>query len=173
MRPCVRDAATVVFVFLAACGGPLESSAQDDAVSSALAPLALSGAVAPFALQFSGTYLGSGSVSRLELRSDGRYVMTRNNHREQGHYSAARTRALPLSLRLGSRQARVAAYDGTLELESERLKLRRPPQSDEELCDASKGQWTDDDADPKTGLYCICPGATAFIPASGGCVSIR
>jgi hypothetical protein len=40
----------------------------------------------------------------------------------------------------------------------------------ESACDATHGSWTDDDADPKTGLYCLCPHGTVYIPSAGGCV---
>jgi hypothetical protein len=40
----------------------------------------------------------------------------------------------------------------------------------ESVCDASGGSWTDDDADAATGLYCVCPTGTAYIPSAGGCV---
>jgi hypothetical protein len=41
---------------------------------------------------------------------------------------------------------------------------------DEDACDATHGSWTDDDADPTTGLYCLCPKHQVYIPSAGGCV---
>jgi hypothetical protein len=40
----------------------------------------------------------------------------------------------------------------------------------EALCDASGGAWTDDDPDPQTGLYCLCPSPRVYVPSAGGCV---
>jgi hypothetical protein len=41
---------------------------------------------------------------------------------------------------------------------------------DESMCDATGGAWSDDDADPKTGLFCGCAAKLSFIPSLGGCV---
>jgi hypothetical protein len=68
----------------------------------------------------------------------------------------------------------IDAYDGKLRVDRDgsetALQLARPATSDEELCDSTRGQWTDDDPDPQSGLYCICATPASFIPASGGCV---
>lgn len=42
----------------------------------------------------------------------------------------------------------------------------------ESICDATSGSWTDDDADPSTGLFCLCPAPKAYIPSAGGCVAL-
>jgi hypothetical protein len=39
----------------------------------------------------------------------------------------------------------------------------------ESVCDDSGGHWTDDDADPATGLFCLCDAPSQFIPSLGGC----
>src|SRR5262249_11765547 len=41
----------------------------------------------------------------------------------------------------------------------------------EDACDKSGGQFTDDDADPKTGLFCVCPAPKVWLHASGGCTA--
>jgi hypothetical protein len=43
--------------------------------------------------------------------------------------------------------------------------------SDEDLCGATNGAWTDDEQDPATGLFCICKPARVFVPSAGGCVA--
>ena len=162
----MKTAALVLLPLLVACGGPTSSTTSDGAE--------LSSAPTPFALQFAGTYLGKGPLSRLDLRPDGSYLATLPSGVEGGHFWAARVKALPLELHLRGRSrlaATVAAYDGRLHTGDTVLQLQRPATSDEELCDGSGGAWTDDDADPQTGLYCICPAPGAFIPAGGGCVS--
>jgi hypothetical protein len=42
---------------------------------------------------------------------------------------------------------------------------------DETMCDATGGRWTDDDPDPSTGLFCVCPAGALYLPSRGGCVS--
>jgi hypothetical protein len=149
----------------AACGGaaPLADSDQSDLV----------GAPAAFALQFAGTYLGDGALTRLELQADGTYLATRDGRSERGRFFVAHQKALPLALFLArplAHQAAITAYDGRLHMGDQLLVLQRPSASDEDLCGASGGAWTDDDPDPLTGLYCVCRAPAAFIPARGGCV---
>jgi hypothetical protein len=140
---------------LVACGGMDPGAPEVDDLS---AP------PSPFVLQFSGTY--DGPAGQLALGRDGSYKLDG----KRGRFRASRSRkSLPLTLTLGHRTATIEAYDGTLHLDGTALQLERPTASDEDLCDATQGQWTDDDADPATGLYCICRGGD-FIPASGGCV---
>ena len=142
-------------LLLAACGGVDPGAAGDDDVSAA---------PSPFVLQFTGRYDGS---STLVLMRDGTFLLDG----ERGRFrSPPSRRSLPITLSLGKRKAVIAAYDGRLRLGTETLRLARPTTSDEELCDATAGQWTDDDADPATGLYCVCPAGAHFIPSSGGCV---
>jgi hypothetical protein len=42
---------------------------------------------------------------------------------------------------------------------------------DEDMCDATRGRWTDDDPDPETGLYCVCATQDLYLPSRGGCVA--
>jgi hypothetical protein len=156
-------------VAMAACG---DVGGQDEAEALAMD----AAAPGPFTLQFTGRYEGAEVI---ELRRDGSYVAITSAGCEQGRFSTQPSqRKLPLELRLHTRgrvwKAVVDAYDGKLRAvhgsSSESLQLERPHTSDEELCDATHGQWTDDDPDPATGLYCVCPAATSFIPSQGGCV---
>jgi len=153
-------------LLIAACGSVDPSTAADEA-DAAAAPSA-------FTLQFTGRY--QAPADALELRRDGTYAAPG----EEGRFrSPPGRRVLPLRLQLrssngGAWTAVIDAYDGRLRAmrggSEETLQLVRPPQSDEDLCDATGGQWTDDDADPHTGLYCVCGAGTWFIPADGGCV---
>ncbi len=154
---------------IAACGA-VEGGDEAEALEVAAAP------PGPFTLQFTGRYEGAEVI---ELKRDGSYFALTRAGVEQGHFSSpAAQRTLPLEIRLRShgrsRKALVDAYDGKLRVlrgpEPESLQLSRPQASDEELCDQTGGQWTDDDPDPATGLYCVCPAGAAFIPAKGGCV---
>jgi hypothetical protein len=152
------------------CGGDGNDCAVADLDSSRAHP------PAPFAMQFSGTYLGAGdSAARLELHTDGSYLVERAGEESHGYYSASRVTSLPLALTLKGRLggvAQITAFDGLLLFDGETLSLRRPSASDEELCDATGGHWTDDDPDPKSGLYCICADGKSFVPSAGGCLAI-
>ena len=161
----MKIAGVLLFVSItAACGG--DPTAAEDTADLSPVPSA-------FALQFTGSYLGAGSFTRLDLHPDGTWSGRRDGRSERGRFRAGRGRALPLGLLLEgpvSLRCSVAAYDGRLLCGAEALRLQRPATSDEELCDRSAGRWTDDDPDPVSGLYCVCPGGRAFIPAEGGCV---
>jgi hypothetical protein len=155
---------------IAACGG-MEGGDEAQALEVAAA------APSPFTLQFTGRYEGTEVI---ELRRDGSYVAITGAGCEQGRFSSVPAqRTLPLELRLRPHgrawKAVVDAYDGKLRLlrggAPKTLQLSRPPKSDEELCDSTQGRWTDDDPDPATGLYCVCPAGTVFIPGKGGCVN--
>jgi hypothetical protein len=155
---------------LAACGA---AEGGDEAQALEAAPAAPS----PFTVQFTGRYEGAEVI---ELRRDGSYVAITAAGCEQGRFSSPPAQhTLPLELRLRTHgrawKAVVDAYDGKLRLlrggPAKTLQLSRPPKSDEELCDSTHGVWRDDDPDPATGLYCVCPAGTAFIPGKGGCVS--
>jgi hypothetical protein len=154
---------------IAACGSV---PGGDEAEALQAAPAAPS----PFTLQFTGRYEGAEVI---ELRRDGSYVAITSGGCEQGRFSSTPAqRTLPLEIRLRTHgrawKAVVDAYDGKLRLlrsgAPQTLQLSRPQKSDEELCDSTHGRWTDDDPDPATGLYCVCPAGKTFIPGKGGCV---
>jgi hypothetical protein len=152
----------------AACGAVAGGDEAQALEAAATAP-------SPFTLQFTGRYEGAEVI---ELRRDGTYVAITSAGCEQGRFSSAPAqRTLPLEIRLRTRgrawKASVDAYDGKLRLlrgAPQTLQLLRPQKSDEELCDATHGRWTDDEQDPATGLYCVCPAGTSFIPGKGGCM---
>lgn len=167
--------AALLCIFAFACGAATDCG--EDGTDCAVAGLDSSRArpPAPFALQFTGIYLGTGSLARLELRADGSYLVERAGEEAHGYYSATRVTSLPLALTLKGRLggvAQITAFDDLLLFDGEMLSLRRPSASDEELCDATAGHWTDDDPDPKSGLYCICAEGKSFIPSAGGCIAI-
>jgi hypothetical protein len=155
----------------AACGVPDGADATEEA-DSAVPPSA-------FTAQFIGRYQGSLPLASLDLRRDGTFTQVTSSGIGTGRFRAAPgRRTLPLEIRLRSRghewKALVRAYDATLHViregSEQTLRLVRPQASDEELCDSTGGRWTDDDPDPATGLYCVCPAGRRFIPSSGGCV---
>ena len=43
----------------------------------------------------------------------------------------------------------------------------------EAACDATHGKWTDDDPDPASGLFCICPLHEVLVWSAGGCIAER
>lgn len=157
-------------LLVSACGAASSDVEADDA--------ALAAPPTPFALQFVGTYQGAPPLVRLSLRRDGSFLALTDSGAEQGRvFSSPSSRALPLELRFrgkGRWTAVIEAYDGRLRVsrgaDEQVLQLIRPQVSDEELCDSTGGSWTDDDADPATGLYCLCAAGSSFIPAEGGCL---
>jgi hypothetical protein len=166
-----RSVVVILSCLAAAACGAVEGGDEAQALETAAA------APSPFTLQFTGRYEGAEVI---ELRRDGTYVAITKAGCEQGRFSSAPAqRTLPLEIRLRPHgrawKAVVDAYDGRLRLlrggAPETLQLLRPQKSDEELCDATHGRWTDDDPDPATGLYCVCPAGTSFIPGKGGCMS--
>ena len=165
----MRGALCTFFLLAAACGG-VEAGDEAEALEVAAA------APGPFTLQFIGRYEGTQVI---DLKRDGTYLAITASGCEQGRFTSAPSQhTLPLEIRLRAHgrtsKATVLAFDGKLRVARggppETLQLLRPQKSDEELCDATHGQWTDDDPDPATGLYCVCPAGTAFIPAQGGCM---
>jgi len=155
-------------LLVSACGAASSDVEADEA--------ALAAPPAPFALQFTGTY--QDALLRLTLRRDGSFLAVTDSGAEHGRfYSSPASRTLPLELRFrgkGRWTAVIEAYDGRLRVlrgaDEQVLQLLRPQTSDEELCDRTGGRWTDDDADPATGLYCVCAAGSSFVPAEGGCV---
>jgi hypothetical protein len=114
----------------------------------------------------------------LEVDRDGSYeaLTDGSSSLERGAFVAAPAVALPLTFTFGGGAwtASIAAYDDELHVQragvASILYAVSPVGPNEALCDASEGAWTDDDADPSTGLYCVCPSSTAYIPSAGGCV---
>ena len=140
------------------------------------------------ATAFTGDYDNStaspGAIEWLKLARDGSYeaAIVGSPTLESGAVEAPATVALPFvfTLRPASGAtawvASVVAYDRRLHVVHEDqgaasiLTAVTTVGPNEALCDATRGSWTDDDADRTTGLFCRCPAATAYIPSEGGCV---
>ena len=139
-----------------------------------------------FVRQFVGTYYPNdlqADVQALELRATGRYKVTfLDGSIETGSLRGPTKPTTPLKivfLTSGLMFTGVVANGygtspTTLTIKRDGsdtvLVLDRPAVADESLCDDSGGSWTDDEADPSTGLYCVCPSPKSFIPSEGGCV---
>jgi hypothetical protein len=126
-------------------------------------------------LQFAGTYAHGGGV--LFLGTDATYRAVISGHAEDGRVVEDEpTSHFPIVLRLVGltrRSASIAGFDREiLVVPGGSLRLLRPDASDESLCEATGGRWTDDDPDPGSGLYCACPTGRFFIPSEGGCVEL-
>jgi hypothetical protein len=144
------------------------------------------GGLAPFALQFAGVYdapaAPPAAPSWVELARDGTYVARAQGSsvQESGTFGASATVVLPLTFQMtpdvGSAvwTATITDYDGQLHVSAAAgvsiLAAVCTVGPNEALCDATAGSWTDDDADPTTGLYCLCPPGTVYLPSEGGCV---
>ena len=162
---------------LASCGtaaDALETPSTSDAL-----PIAES----PFALQFAGTYRNPaasfGSIESLTLdRSGGYFAKVAGRWLpETGTVSVGAETTLPLTFHLFDGHQRWTAtvrdYDYLLHIERDGagavLAADGIVGPDETLCDESGGMWTDDDVDPRTGLYCLCPPGEVYLPSAGGC----
>ena len=178
MNHRLRGLGLALLLVAPAClgAGPAAGVADDGSASAgATAPT-------PFALQFVGAYeaLGvpAGALRWLALQRDGSYeaLAQGSSSVEAGAFVAAPALALPLTLTSGQGAwtASITAYDGALYIQragvTSTLLAVSPVGPSEALCDATEGEWTDDDADPSTGLYCVCPAPSAYIPSVGGCV---
>ena len=153
-----------------------DTSASDDELTAS--------PPSPFALQFVGAYRpdpGSTSpIARVTLERDGHYTIVFSpSRREHGSWHASKTRTtLPLTFRLVTRghftSMQIDAYDQKATVERDGVTTHLHATStvgpNETICDDSGGSWADDDADPATGLYCVCNAGTSYIPSAGGCV---
>ena len=142
-------------------------------------------ATSPFVVQFTGRYedpeAEAGSVRWVRIRRDGTFeIMVQGAAApEDGTFGASALHELPATLELdagslGVVTATITDYDGVLHVtlggHAATLRADRPVGPNEPVCDATHGVWYDEDADPSTGLYCICPGTESYIPSEGGCI---
>lgn len=159
---------------LPACSAAPESTSSTDDALSSKKPI-------PYVLQYAGDYEGSGGhVDYLLLKRDGHWTGSIDGRTKSGVYFGPNapssappkiafvTQGLEFTADVGPwapYQTLVVHYAGHIET------LTAPwPNGSENICDASAGTWTDDDADPATGLFCICPTHKSYIPSLGGCV---
>lgn len=170
---------------LAAAGLPALLLAACAAASPAAPPPE---AASPYLLQFVGEYdapVGQGLTS-LSLHVDGSFDATVDGRALSGSFGAAGASHAPSALLEdsagGASSASFAAMarapgapaQVTLTLAGAlgSATLVAPwVASNEAMCDATGGRWSDDDPDPATGVYCRCSGGALFLPSRGGCVA--
>ena len=165
---------------VAACGGAADGSEPSAATSEDL----VTHAPVPFGLQFVGDYADAaavtGAISRLELHRNGTYTahFQGQTRSERGAFVGPAHPVIPYVFRLIARghswTATVTGYNAALTIARSGLTSVAVAAGtvgpNEGLCDASGGSWTDDDPDPATGLYCVCPAPLVYISSAGGCV---
>src|SRR5262249_23890716 len=108
----------------------------------------------------------TGPVTALDLRRDGTYSATVNGAKQQGTFTATSAGVYSGA----GWTATVAPWSGNLTVTvgaSTEVLVGHPALED--ACDATGGLWTDDDVDPATGLFCICPAPKVLIWSEGGC----
>jgi hypothetical protein len=174
MKRAILPLALVV----AACGGN-----SNDAGTSASEDDLTATAPTPYVLQYVGRYERSadGDVDSVFLKRDGTFTATIATTAKHGVFVGPREAKDPLVVSLVMHGDYVR---GTVRANWEEMRYEIDvdhygrkttlysafPAGGEDMCDDSGGAWTDDDPDPATGLYCVCPEAQAFIPSLGGCV---
>lgn len=163
---------------VAGCSGADTGTSADDEALKAKAPI-------PYVLQWVGEYDGDGSgdVDWVVLRRTGSFVASVEGSIETGRFvGPSKPGQWPLKLAFithgdyftgtisqwadGSGHALMTIdhYGTTQTVTAPWLA------PSETACDDSGGSWADDDADPSTGLYCVCPAKQKWIPSAGGCV---
>ena len=178
---------TVAALALTACAaptdGPTTADENDPGTTSeelrARVPLA-------YVLQFVGTYENAaaptGQIRKLVLARTGRYTAwtTGKTTAERGafysvsHLSDPRLETLRMVTKGLGWTAKIEGNTSTLTLTrsgaTSTVTATGFVGPNESICDESQGAWTDDDADPATGLYCVCPAPKVYIASAGGCV---
>ena len=162
------------------CGSPSnvdESStnaAAEDVSTAAHPPI-------PYVLQYVGEYDGDGNgqFDRIEIRRDGTFIASVKGTRETGRYEGPRAPQDPLKIAFILRGDSFAGTIYSTWNDHQKLDMTRAHLTEtltspwsaggEDVCDDSGGTWTDDDPDPATGLYCVCPTPKVYIPSMGGC----
>ena len=167
---------------LAACASHVDSTA-DGATSSETDDVKAYKPI-PFVLQYVGTYepkADGGDLAALELRRNGKYVATLSDGSVE-HGSWRGPSKIPTGgdfvIKLFTTGFAWSATVSTAWGANMTIDRGDGPEAfvptyalgTEDMCDSTGGSWTDDDADPKTGLFCVCPAKKSFIPSAGGCV---
>ncbi len=166
---------------LIGCGASADGDAavgSTDEASSARKPI-------PFVLQYVGEYVGEGHVESLVLARNGKFTLRMDGGVRHGsfygpsHVPATITPPALVFVTAGERftghidaDAAWKAHDTidiTVDGVTERLTATWTS-GNESMCDDTGGTWTDDDADPATGLYCVCASGDSYLPSLGGCV---
>ena len=164
-------------ILLCACGDATQSSSDDEALK-AKAPI-------PYVLQWVGEYDATSNVGDVDwviLRKTGTFAASVNGHVETGRFAGpSKPGQWPLKIAFITKGD---YFTGTISQWNDangyavmsidhygtKQTVTAPWKSGgETMCDDTGGSWTDDDADPKTGLYCVCPSTQKWIPSAGGC----
>jgi hypothetical protein len=174
----------LALLFSLGCGGADPTNSGDETSSAAETASAAPGYLpSSFMLQFAGAYHGSGgaqsSFDSLELRRDGTFAAVVDGTPKTGRYQEHRASSTTLKINF---VLDGESFTGTVDdawHEVQHVEITRGTTTEtltsswkagtEELCDTSGGDWRDDDPDPRTGLYCVCPAAKVYIPSEGGC----
>lgn len=163
------------------CGASTDEGTTDSTTSeelSAKAPI-------PYVLQWVGRYDGDGSgdVETITLRRTGTFAAKINGTVHTGRFMGpGKPGQWPLVIAFVSKGD---YFTGTIDQWADGtghavMKIKHGASvhtvtapwlaPSESACDATKGAWTDDDVDPTTGLYCVCPAGDHWVPSAGGCV---
>jgi hypothetical protein len=173
----------IVTTVITACGASPDGStpsAETEQDLSARKPI-------PFVLQYVGRYDGDGTghIDFVTLDRSGMLSISIDGHVHAGRFygptdvpESRETPTLKLDTSSGHWSARVdddapwKDHDTlAITIHGSTETLTAPWSSGREaMCDATRGSWTDDDADPATGLFCLCGAHRSFIPSLGGCV---
>ncbi len=173
-----KSLAFVLFAALAACSSASsETTSSNDAELSAKKPI-------PYVLQYVGDYESDGAGGHFDyllMKRDGHWVGSIDGVTKTGVYYGpnAHPTTFPLKLAFVARglsftadigawapyQPMTIHYAGTAQTLTASF-----ANGSESICDASAGTWSDDEADPATGLFCACPAHKVYIPSLGGCV---
>jgi hypothetical protein len=168
---------------ISACGGSPDESAT---ASSSEQDLTARKPI-PYVLQYVGEYDGDGAghIDYVKLDRTGKLVISIDGRAHSGAFSGPSavpdprdTPTLKLVTSSGQMTARVDSdapwkdHDTLAVTIHGRTETLTATWSSgrEAMCDATQGSWTDDDADPATGLFCLCGAHRSFIPSLGGCV---
>ena len=162
---------------LLGCGSP-----PGDETGTAAGEEALRGRAHPpiaQVLQYVGAYTGDGPFASLELHRDGTFTATVDGARKTGRYEGPHAPASVVKLVLITQGASFTATVPSEWTTKQRLVVTHAGRTEtlvspwdagsESMCDDTHGSWTDDDPDPTTGLFCVCPPPKQYIPSLGGC----
>jgi hypothetical protein len=137
----------------------------------------------PYVMQYAGQYNGDGkgSFDWLVMRRTGTFVAGVDGMVKHGRYYGPRKPTDPLRIVFVTSGEHpwtgvITGWQANPRMTMTRNGVTEPVvatfmNTNEDMCTESGGEWTDDDADPVTGLFCICKAPTPdWIPSLGGCV---
>jgi hypothetical protein len=185
MSSIVASLALITVASVAGCAAATDAS-SDEADPGTTSEELSSRAPLPYVLQFVGTYENaaapSGKLRKLVLSRTGRYTAwtAGKTTAERGafygvsHLSDPKLETLRMVTKGLAWSVKIEGYTGALTVTragvTSKVAATGIVGPNESICDDSLGSWTDDDADARTGLYCVCPAPKSYIPSAGGCV---